>query len=98
MIDGDWLLELNKLESEYNKRRWNFRNKFKRFVRCNPYESGFSEIDLIKDLEEMHRVREEMKDLSHNHNFKHDRSHQIKLNDDIFSSRASKPVWIEYEE
>lgn len=97
VTDGEWLIDLNKLESEYNKRRWNFRNKFKRYIRCNPYETNFTEEELIDDLKKLGDIRNQMKELSKTHNFKGSRPAPVK-NNDLFSSRAAVPVWSDYEE
>ena len=70
MTNGEWLIQLNQLESEYNKRRWNFRNKFKRYTRCSPYEKNYTEEELIKDLTKLAEIRNELKELSKTHNFK----------------------------
>lgn len=92
MTDGQWLIELRRFESEYNKKRWEFRNKFKRYIRINPYSDKNSEDDLIKDLEELKTLREQMKTYSRNNNFKSSSDYKYRMNDDVYLNRAAKPI------
>ena len=93
MTDGQWLVDLRNLESQYNNKRWNFRNKFKRYIRNNPYSEKYTEEELIKDLQELSELRNKMKDFSKNNNFKGSNEHMYHLNRDDFFFTASKPTW-----
>ena len=98
MTDGKWLIDLKNLESEYNNRRWNFRNKFKRYIRNNPYSDKYTEEELIQDLEKLKTVREKMKKLSKENNFKDEHRKLYTKDATDFCMRAANPVWEEYEE
>lgn len=93
MTDGKWLIELNHLETTYNDKRWKFRNKFKRYIRCNPYTDNYSEEELIQDLKEIAEIRKQMKELSKNNDFKKENKAQYHMNKDDFFFTASRPIW-----
>ena len=93
MTDGKWLIELKNLESKYNNKRWNFRNKFKRYIRNNPYSKNYTEEELIKDLSELADIRKKMMQISSDNSFKYDNENMYHLNRDDFFFTASKPVW-----
>ena len=93
MTDGQWLIELKSAESKYNEKRWEFRNKFKRYIRTNPYSDKYSEEDLIEDLKELAVLRNKMKDISKNNSFRSDREQAYRMNNDDFFFTASNPIW-----
>ena len=92
MTDGEWLVELRHTESIFNKKRWDFRNKFKRYIRINPYSDQYSEDELINDLNELKEIRSKMKDISRKNNFKGDYQPTYRSNSDIYFNRAAKPI------
>lgn len=92
MTDGEWLIELRHIESIYNKKRWDFRNKFKRYIRMNPYADQYSENELIEDLNELNKLRTQMKEISKSNNFKGDHPENYHSISDKYFSRASKPT------
>lgn len=93
MTNGEWLVELRHLESQYNEKRWQLRNHFKRFVRNNPFSDKYTEEELITELEELSRIRKEMKKLSKDNNFKDEHDSLYHHKPDDFTFIASNPVW-----
>lgn len=92
MTDGQWLIDLRHKESIYHEKRWNLRNKFKRYFRMNPYEKRAFEDELIDDLVELRQLRDEMKDISNNNNFKSENDYHYRASSDEYFNRAAKPI------